>query len=346
MIDLSVVVASYENEALLARCLAALERARAAHPSLAFEVVVVDNGSRDASVEVARGSALPVRIVALARNRGFAAAVNLGLRIRRGRHVLLLNSDAEIEPDALVRAVALLDEEPAIGVVGAALRHPDGRPQRSVHALPGLATEIWPEAWVRAARALRGRRARGAEAGGSARAFAAAGVREVEAVRGAVFFVRGRLFDVLGELDEGYFFFLEETDLCGRVRAAGHAVVFAPGICALHRLGAISKARAPLATRIEYERALDRFLTIWRGPRTARRVRGLRAVRGLFGLILLFLAAPFSARLRRRGWERAGLLLWHLRGRPDRPVLARELAREAERAREGAGERGQRRDRA
>lgn len=332
MIDLSIVIASYENAALLRDCLAALGRACTADPALAVEIIVVDNGSRDASVEVARGSGLPVRIVALARNRGFAAAVNLGLRIRRGRHVLLLNSDAEIEPGGLARAVALLDAQPAIGVLGASLLHPGGRPQRSVHAFPGLATELWPDAWVRAGRALRRRRGRDAAADARARALAEAGAREVEAVRGAVFFVRGRLFDVLGELDEGYFFFLEETDFCWRARASGHAVVFVPGLQALHRLGATSKARAPLATRIEYERALDRFLRIRRGAGRARQIRILRALRGLFGLALLALAAPFSARSRRRGSERAGLLLWHLRGRPDRPVLAHVLASEAERA--------------
>ena len=151
-------------------------------------------------------------------------------------------------------------------------------------------------------------------------------------MRGAVFFVRGRLFDVLGELDEGYFFFLEETDFCWRVRASGHAVVFVSGLHALHRLGATSKARAPLATRIEYERALDRFLRIRRGVGTARQIRILRALRGLFGLALIAVVAPFSARSRRRGRERAGLLLWHLGGRPDHPLRAEVLASEAERA--------------
>ena len=336
MIDLSVVIASYENAALLASCLASVERACEAHPEVRVEVLVVDNGSQDASVESARAAARPVRLVALGRNRGFAAAVNLGLRIRRGRHVLLLNSDARIEPDVLARGVALLDEHEAIGVLGVALQHPDGRPQRSVHAFPAVATELLPDAWVRALRSMRGRRIADALGGGLDRALAAVGGREVEAVRGAVFFVRGRLFDTLGELDEGYFFFLEETDFCWRVRASGRAVVHAAALRATHQLGATSKARVPLATRIEYERALDRFLVVRRGPRAARHVRRLRAARWVVGLLLLALAAPLSARARRRGRERAGLLLWHLRGRPGEPVLAVELSRAAERA-AGAG---------
>lgn len=345
MIDLSVVIPSYENAALLEGCLAALERARAAHPALRFEVIVVDNGSRDGSAERAAASTLGVRLIALARNRGFAAAVNVGLRARRGRHVLLLNSDAEIEPGVLVGGVALLDGEADVGVVGAALLHPDGRAQRSVHALPGWTSELLPDCVVRwgrrrlrdrASAAKRSRSRHGAvpaggEGGGADRSGARAigGAQDVEAVRGAVFFMAGDLVEALGGLDEGYFFFLEETDYCARVRDAGRRVVYAPGLRAIHRLGASSKARAPLATRIEFERALDRFLARRRGPVVARVVRGLRILRGLGGLVLLGLAAPLSGRLRGRLRERAGLLLWHLRGRPAEPVLADVLASRA-----------------
>ncbi len=337
MIDLSVVIPSYENAGLLAECLAALARAAAAHPALRIEVIVVDNGSQDGSAAVAQAAALPVRLVALARNRGFAAAVNAGLRLRRGRHVLLLNSDACVAPDVLARGVALLDAHPAIGVVGAGLVHPDGRPQRSAHAFPALASELLPDAWRQALRARRGPPIAG-DVRALDRALAGDGGRRVEAVRGAVFFVRGSLFESLGELDEGYFFFLEETDFCWRVRAAGHAVVHAAALRATHRLGAIGKARAPLATRIEYERALDRFLRIRRGPRTARLVRHGRAARRLAGLLPLALAGVFSARARRRGRERAGLVLWHLRGRPGEPVLAEALAQAIARAGRSAGE--------
>ncbi|MFO0689256.1 MAG: glycosyltransferase [Myxococcota bacterium] len=333
MIDLSVVIPSYENAVLLEGCLAALARARAAHPELAFEVLVVDNGSCDGSAARAAASPLGVRLIALARNRGFAAAVNVGLRARRGRHVLLLNSDAEIEPDGLAGGVALLDAGAGIGIVGAALRHPDGRPQRSVHALPDWTSELLPDALLRRARdrarapaTARGR-GPGVADGAGRTGPAGAGPVDVEAVRGAVFFVAGPLVEAIGGLDEGYFFFLEETDYCARARAAGWRVVEAASVRATHCLGASSKARAPLATRIEYERSLDRFLRRHRGARVARLVRVLRPLRTLAILPLLGLGAPFSGRLRRRLRERAGLLLWHLRGRPAEPVLADGLAR-------------------
>ena len=105
MIDLTIVVVSYETRDLLSNCLGSISKACIDHPRLRVETIVVDNGSLDGSVEVAAASPTKPRIVALIRNGGFATAVNHGLRLRRGRHVLLLNSDVEIEPDVLVRGV-------------------------------------------------------------------------------------------------------------------------------------------------------------------------------------------------------------------------------------------------
>lgn len=312
IVDLSIVIPSYETEPLLARCLEAVAESARSCPEVVAEVIVVDNGSRDGSADYARRAG--GRVVAFARNRGFAAAVNAGLRLARGRHALLLNSDALLTAEALRGCVAVLDAEPRIGIVGPALAHPDGRHQRSVHVLPGLDSELLGEAVVR--------RLRGVERdhAGPPQAW-----REVEAVRGAVFFIRGAVLQKIGPFDEGFFFFLEETDYCARVRAAGHHVAFVPDVFVPHALGASSKDRAPLATRIEYQRSLDRALRRHRGALVAALVRWIRCVRAAGGVLLAGLAAPFSARDRRRLRERSGLVLWHLRGRPSEPELARAL---------------------
>lgn len=321
--DLSIVIASYETPELLSACLDSVARAQRARPKRSLEVIVVDNGSRDDSVARARASDAAPRVLAFARNRGFAAAMNAGVRLASGRTVLLLNSDVELDAALLDGAMALLDAEPRIGLLGPALVHPDGRAQRSVHVLPGLDSELLGERFARRLRRVE------REHPGPPR-----GWREVEAVRGAVLFVRRELFEKLGPLDEGFFFFLEETDLCARARAAGHAVAFVPSLSARHRLGASSKRRQPTATRIEYLRSLDRALRRHRGPIVAATVRGLRAMRAGVGVLVGLAPALISPRARARVRGRAGLLLWHLRGRPVEPSLAAAL-RATPRVRDG-----------
>jgi hypothetical protein len=325
MIDLTILIVSYETRALLSSCLDSIAKACLEHPELRVETIVVDNGSRDRSVEVAKASAVTARIVALVRNRGFAVAVNYGLRLRRGRHVLLLNSDSEIESDLLVRAVELLDASSDAGVLGVALVYPDGRGQRSVHAFPGLQTELIPEPILRRIRP-RGfsPRARSISVDGGA------SLLEVEAVRGAVFFMRGELLEKLELLDEGYFFFLEETDYCWRVREAGYRVLYCDSLRAMHRLGASSKRRVPLATRIEFHRSLYRFLDQRRGRGVASIAYATRIVRNSITCLGLLLPAIGSGPARSRLTERWGLLLWHLRGRPLQPDLGRALRIEME----------------
>lgn len=315
MIDLSIVIPSYEAADCLAACLASIDAAQKAHPALAIEVIVVDNGSRDGSLAVAQRAAQPLRLVAWLENRGFAAAANAGLRRRRGRHALILNSDVEIDPDLLQGAVHRLDEDPSIGVLGPSLRHPDGRPQRSVHAEPDLATELVPEWMLRRLRpsGFESQRAEGTTGGAG---------RDVEAVRGAVFFMGGEAIDRLGCFDEGFFFFLEETEYCSRVRRAGRRVVYAGDLRARHRLGASSKRRAPLVTRIEFHRSLYRFLRQRRGRTTEILARVARVLRNLPVVAGLSFIAPFSKRVRARWVERAGLVLWHLRACPPVPTLA------------------------
>lgn len=321
MIDLTIVIPSYETRSLLIACLESVEAARRAHPQLSIETILVDNGSRDGSVEEIGARFPDLRLIACVRNRGFAAAVNLGLRIRRGRMVLLLNSDVRIEADLLVAGVRILERHPEIGVLGASLAHSDGRPQRSVHRLPSLWTELLPDFALDRTSCGAGR---GTGVGVDSPAGVGAedsGLQTVEAVRGAVFFVRGKLLEELGLLDESFFFFLEETEFCDRVAQAGHRVVRAESLRAVHHLGASSKRRAALATRIEFHRSLYRYFEKRHGRGMAGFVRVLRTLRGALMVLSLATLSGLSSRQRRRLPERWGLLLWHLRGCPDEPRL-------------------------
>ena len=321
-----MVIASYETKDLLLACLEKVALAQRTSPEFEIEVVVVDNGSRDGSARIAKEIHPAVRVIALVRNRGFAAAVNIGLRARNGRHALLLNSDVEVGPDLLAEGIRTLDQFPEIGVLGPSLLHPDGRPQRSVHALPGLATELLPDVLLRALRFSRTRRpVEEAKSPGGQIQIVRQEMEVVEAVRGAVFFIRDSVLEEVGLLDERYFFFLEETEYCARTREAGYEVVHASSLSAVHRLGASSKKRDALATRIEYHRSLYLYLEARAGKGVAEISRALRTLRGFLLILGLGVIYLFSPDARRRMAERWGLLLWHLQGCPAEPSMADAL---------------------
>jgi hypothetical protein len=303
--DLSIVVVTWNTRELAARCLAAaLREVARSRPRLACELIVVDNGSRDGTPEAVRESFPAARLVALARNLGFAAGANRGLAAARGRFALLLNSDAWLLPGALERAVAYLDAHPDVAVVGPRLLRPDGRPRSSAHRFPRLASELVPPGLLALPSRFRSRRASG---GGPA---------DVEAVRGAALFLRRGLLRRVGALSEHYFFFLEETEFCWRVRAAGLRVVLLPGARVVHLSGGSSARLRPSQTRIEYHRSLYRFLLRHRGVGRAAVVWVLRFAKSLARVVggaPLALAVP---KLRSRWRVQRDVLAWHLRGCP------------------------------
>ena len=309
MNDLTVVIVSYEARDLTLACLESLDRevrSRTDAGRIDVRVIVVDNGSGDGTVAAVRERFPWAVVVPLPRNVGFARGCNAGLREVRSRHALLLNNDTVVSRGVLERCLAYLDANPDVGVVGPQLLHEDGRLQNSVHAAPGLATELLPKGlleWLFPRRYPSKRRRLG-------------GPTDVEAVLGACLFVRGEALAKVGGLPEEYFLFLEETDWCWSIREAGFRVVHLPDVTLTHLSGGSSRRRDAAAKRIEYHRSLYRFLEKRRGRWTARLVRAQRVAKGVLEVVLLAPLALLSEGQRRRWSERRRLLAWHLRGRP------------------------------
>ena len=311
--DLSIAVVTWNTRELVCRCLASATReAAACAPRLACELLLVDNGSEDGTARAVAERFPEVRVLQLGRNEGFAAGANRGLAAARGRHVLLLNSDARLLPGALARCVAYLDAHPDVGAVSPLLLREDGRARATAHRFPGLASELLPPgllAWLAPRRFP------------SWRSLARA-PEDVEAVRGAALFLRAELVREVGPLAEEYFFFLEETEWCWRARAAGWRIAIVPGARVVHLSGASSSRRSPARARIEYHRSLYRFFVRRRGPVRAAVVWMLRFGKSLVRVLLgapLALAVP---RLRAPWRVQRALVAWHLRGCPHGAGLA------------------------
>ena len=218
-------------------------RLRRAGP-LAVELLVVDNGSNDDTAAVLPREFPQIQLIRSETNLGFARAVNRAAQSAHGEFLLLLNSDARAEPDALARAVAWMRAHPDCAVAGAQLLNADGSRQNSIANFPTLATELlnksllrrlWPERFP-----------------GKEQVFTAP--VDVETVVGAFMLIRRLDWDAHGGLDERFLFFFEETDFCRQVRRAGRRVVHLPEVRVWHEQGATAK-KVSAAARIEYWRS-------------------------------------------------------------------------------------------
>jgi len=310
---LTVVIVSYNTRELLLQCLESLFKGT---EGIATEVFVVDNASKDESAEAVEKTFPQVHLIRNPENHGFARAVNQGLKRSRGEYLLLLNPDTTIPQDTLPEMLSFLEDHPNAGAAGPQLLHEDGRLQNSFANFPTLATELLNKSLLRTL--FPGRYP------GKNRKFS--GPVEVESVIGACMLVKREAFHSVGMLDEGYFFFLEETDWCLRMRKSGWKIFFLPHLRVLHLQGR-SAGETPLPARIEYYRSRYRFFTVHRPKVSGMILRAglfIRLVLESLASLLISLSSLFLYRKEvRRLRTRVGLLVWHLAGCPDNQGLKR-----------------------
>jgi GT2 family glycosyltransferase len=312
--DLSIVIVSWNGRELLLDCLASIERevrSRIDAARLETETLVVDQASTDGSAAMVRERFPWAEVIELSDNVGFAAGNNVALRRAKGRHCVLLNNDTVVLRDGLEKCVRYLDAHPDVGVVGPQLLNLDGSKQNSVHATPNFVTEIVPKGLLERVAPWRF----------PSKRFDHAGPVTVEAVLGACLVVRREVLDDVGLMPEAYFFFLEETDWCLRIRRAGWKVVHVPDARVIHVHGATTKRRVPAETRIEYHRSLYTFFRTHRGEAAERRLVAIRMLKGLFYAATGWIPGLVSSRARHRWVQNLRVLAWHLRGRPEREGL-------------------------
>jgi GT2 family glycosyltransferase len=197
------------------------------------EIVVVDNASGDSIGRILSREVPGARVFTETQNRGYGAACNRGARETSRPFLLLLNSDAFIQPGAVESLAAALDSDPLAAAVGPLLTNPDGTLQPSILRLPTL-WRIFCESSGLAF--LAG--GRGPFRGHSATREDHSRARAVESVKGAAMLVRRSAFEQVGGFDESFFLYAEESDLATRLRRHGWRVLFEPAAEVVHRGGA------------------------------------------------------------------------------------------------------------
>lgn len=311
---LSVVIVNRNTADLLLQC---VEHVFASDLSEPPEVIVVDNGSTDDSVNRVRESYPRVIVIEAGRNLGFAAANNRAFETASGRFLLLANTDAMLEKDCASKLATLLERDSRVGMAGPQLLNADGSAQTSFEAVPTLATETLNRSLLK--------RLFPNKYPGKGRVFT--GPEPVEALIGAVMMIPKDALDELKGFDEDYFFFLEETDLAVRMRKAGWKVVHEPAAKAVHLQGATAKTYRA-GGRIEFYRSRYVFFRKHYGDTAMIVLKAVMIANLTLNVLGLGIAnAVTLGRIRDIAGQfhvRSQLWRWHLRGCPDGWGLPRE----------------------
>jgi GT2 family glycosyltransferase len=210
------VIVSWNTRDILYDCLQSIIR----ETQRPYEIIVVDNASSDGSAAMIEAKYPQVVLIANQENVGFAAAVNQGIKVAAGRYLLILNPDTVILAHAIDKMIAWYDDaRPDVGCAGCQVLSADGsiyntcftepNPlnllllETGLHRLPGFGQHNYP-GWDRLSE------------------------RDVDVVAGMFLIIPRRVLDKVGLMDEAYFVYVEEVDLCRRIRQMDFRCVFTP----------------------------------------------------------------------------------------------------------------------
>ena len=315
--DLSVIIVNWNTRELVLECL------RAIYPSIdaiEHEVIVVDNGSEDGSIEAIRESFPRVRVIANERNVGFARANNQAFEVATGKFFLLLNSDVEVDSTAIPGSLSFLEENTRVAAAGVQLFFPDGRKQNSFDSFPTIATEILNKSLLRFLfpRMLPSKNQEHTSP------------LQVDIVIGAFLMVRRQAIEEVGGFDEDYSLFMEEADWCLRMLRAGWKIVHLPHLTAIHHHGA-SKRKLESASWIEYYRSTYIYFRKHRSLLAYLWLRVLRFHKMFVNLGLTTLGLLVTGfrkeRHRRKFFIYLDVVLWHLAFCPENAGLRKWATR-------------------
>ncbi|MBN1276024.1 MAG: glycosyltransferase family 2 protein [Deltaproteobacteria bacterium] len=302
--DISIIIVNWNTERLLVDCLDSIFKTL---KSISFEVWVVDNGSADGSVEAVKSRYPFINLIENRSNCGFAAANNQALRQTKGRYALLLNTDALVTDGAIERLYDFMESAPDVGIACGQLLNPDGSRQNSFANFPTLIGLLSNETLMRTLFPKRF----------PSKSRQYTNPITIESCIGACMIVRKRAIEEVGLLDEGYFFFFEETDWAWRMRRHGWKSSFVPDALIFHGQG--KSVGSSAAARIMFYRSRYRYLKKWHQrsyPLMTVIIFMRLLVNALLNMAGVLVTFGMHTGVRKKLETYAGLILWHLKGCP------------------------------
>jgi len=263
---LSIIIVSWNVKEDIAGCLGSIKENK---PREEFEIIAVDNASTDGSVDTIKSDFPDVKIIANSENIGFSAANNQAIRIAKGQYIFLLNPDTIVHPNSLDTLTAFLDDHEDVGACGPKFLAADGQVHFSVGYVPTFRSLLYGRTFLRSLGIFRRSHKKL-----TARNFNFEKTGDVEQLSGAALMIRRAVMEEIGLMDENFFMYYEDVDLCLRIRKAGFRIVYLPDSIITH-IGGRSSDQVSARRRIMLYRSLFVYF---------RKHRGKFAT-GLFGLI-------------------------------------------------------------
>jgi len=265
-VKLSIIIVSWNVAKDLSNCLKSIGEYP---PSGEFEIIVVDNASTDGTVEAVEKNFPEVVIVNNRKNMGFAAANNQGIKLARGQHILLLNPDTIIHPNSIDQLISFMEDNSDVGACGPKLLNEDGTVQRSVRRFPSFRAAFYRHTIFKLLGIFKKQYRKWLM-----KDFSYDCQAEVCQLMGAALLTRKSVLEEVGGMDERFFMYYEEVDLCYRIKKAGWRIVFTPESEVTH-LGGRSAEQVPAGKRIMMLMSMLAFFKKHKG----------RFATGVFGVI-------------------------------------------------------------
>ncbi|SPD73163.1 putative glycosyl transferase [uncultured Desulfobacterium sp.] len=230
--DVSIVIVSYNTSSVIDECIESIEK----ETRCSFEIIVVDNASTDDSCEQIAKRHHNVRLIENRQNVGFARANNQGFEVAQGRYFLMLNPDTVILDNAIDKLIHFMDENPSVGICGPRNVGPNRELQYSCDHFPSIWNTFcsYTNLINRYPNIKLFRRSR-------MQYWDYAETRDVQKIMGCSLIVRSDLYKHLDGLDNNFFMYFEETDLCFRAIMGGSRVIYVPSAVIMHYGGESSK---------------------------------------------------------------------------------------------------------
>lgn len=243
---LSIIIVNYKSQDYLMRCLRSV---RENLQDVDHEVIVVDNASGNGCLDLLKEEFPEVKFLENSENLGFSRANNQGIKVSTGEYILLLNNDTEVLPGSLQTMLGVMQQSPETGLLGCLLVNSDRTIQESYGMSFGFVNEMIRKYFLNALYR------------NSAQPWRKWVLQklhstdeEVDWIRGAcMMFQRTALVDA-GLLDENYFMYFEDHDVCLQLKQKGWGVRFTPSASIIHHQG-VSAAKIPVQSALAYRKS-------------------------------------------------------------------------------------------